>query len=126
MMKSQGRIITLCILTCLNAFSDTVYAFQSRLLKNDANRQGTQHQPAARLPEVSGVREETPLSNSRLARSVELPPVLKDMVQERREYELKLGKAMDTLRKDYPQLLTKKPGRSLDHLNAVGIRTSLT
>ena len=41
----------------------------------------------------------------------ELPPVLQEMVDERRNYELNLGKAMDTLRKDYPELLRKKPGK---------------
>ena len=41
---------------------------------------------------------------------VELPPVMKEMVNERREYELNLGKAMDTLRTDYPRLLTTLPG----------------
>jgi len=47
----------------------------------------------------------------------ELPPVLKEMVDERREYELNLGKAMDTLRKDYPELLRRKPDYSIYHEN---------
>lgn len=45
----------------------------------------------------------------------ELPPVLKEIVDERREYELNLGKAMDTLRKDYPELLRRKPDYSIYH-----------
>ena len=40
----------------------------------------------------------------------ELPPVLQNLVNERREYEMNLGKAMDTLRKDYPYMLQKLPG----------------
>lgn len=40
-----------------------------------------------------------------------LPPVLQDMIKERREFELNLGKAMDTLRKDYPVMLHKSPGK---------------
>lgn len=39
----------------------------------------------------------------------DLPPLLQDMVDERREFEMNLGKAMDTLRKDYPTILTKMP-----------------
>jgi len=38
-----------------------------------------------------------------------LPPVLQNMVDERRVFELNLGKAMDTLRKDYPKMLTREP-----------------
>ena len=40
----------------------------------------------------------------------DLPPVLQSLVDERREYELNLGKAMDTLRKDYPYMLQRTPG----------------
>merc|ERR1712127_151806 len=47
----------------------------------------------------------------------ELPPVLKEIVDERREYHLNLGKAMDTLRKDYPELLRRKPDYSIFHEN---------
>merc|ERR1712232_200627 len=49
--------------------------------------------------------------------SNELPPVLQDLVNERREYELNLGKAMDTLRKDYPEMLRRKPEYSIFHEN---------
>lgn len=45
------------------------------------------------------------------ATSTNLPPLLQDMVEERREFELNLGKAMDTLRKDYPDMLHKSPGK---------------
>jgi len=34
------------------------------------------------------------------------------IVDERREFELKLGKAVDTLKKDYPDMLTEAPGKS--------------
>merc|ERR1712232_791698 len=47
----------------------------------------------------------------------DLPPVLKEMVDERREYHLNLGKAMDTLRKDYPEILRRKPDYSIFHEN---------
>jgi len=42
--------------------------------------------------------------------TVELPPVLQDIVDERAEFQRNLGKAMDTLRKDYPEILRKAPG----------------
>lgn len=39
-----------------------------------------------------------------------LPPVLRDLVVERREYQINLGRALDTLRKDYETILTRQPG----------------
>lgn len=51
----------------------------------------------------------------------DLPPVLQQIVDERREYELNLGKAMDTLKKDYPVIIKNKPDFSIYHedLNVV-------
>lgn len=40
----------------------------------------------------------------------ELPPVLQQIADERQEFQLNLGKAMDTLRKDMPEILKKAPG----------------
>ncbi len=37
-------------------------------------------------------------------------PLEKNICEEQREFELKLGKALDTLRKDYPKILTEDPG----------------
>lgn len=42
--------------------------------------------------------------------TTELPPVLQDIVNERAEFQRNLGKAMDTLRKDYPEILHTAPG----------------
>jgi hypothetical protein len=41
---------------------------------------------------------------------VDLPPVLQQIADERREFQLNLGRAMDTLRSDMPDILVKKPG----------------
>ena len=42
--------------------------------------------------------------------TADLPPVLQQLVDERRVYEMNLGKAMDTLRHDYTVILTHTPG----------------
>jgi len=42
-----------------------------------------------------------------------LSPFLKDLVVERRGFELNLGKAMDVLRKDYPYMLRESPDFSI-------------
>ena len=38
-----------------------------------------------------------------------LPPLLQNMVTERRSFEINLGRAMDTLRRDYPDMLRREP-----------------
>jgi hypothetical protein len=45
--------------------------------------------------------------NEKLA---DLPPVLQSIADERREFQMNLGKAMDTLRKDMPYILKETPG----------------
>ena len=50
-------------------------------------------------------------SSSSLSSSVrDLPPVLQQITDERRNFQMNLGKAMDTLRKDMPYILKKSPG----------------
>jgi hypothetical protein len=41
-----------------------------------------------------------------------LPPVLQEITDERMEFRIKLGRAMDTLRRDMSDILTKSPGKS--------------
>lgn len=61
------------------------------------------------LEELSGVGQST----SRGSATADLPPLLQDMVTERREFEMNLGRAMDVLRKDYPHMLYKSPDFSI-------------
>lgn len=42
-------------------------------------------------------------------------PLLMSLTDEQREFELKLGKALDTLRNDYPDMLKKDPDYSIYH-----------
>lgn len=43
--------------------------------------------------------------------STALPPVIQSIADERREFQMNLGKAMDTLRKDMPYILKQAPGK---------------
>ena len=45
--------------------------------------------------------------------SSELPPVLQQITDERKNFQVNLGKAMDTLRKDMPYILKEAPGKSI-------------
>jgi hypothetical protein len=48
----------------------------------------------------------------------DLPPVLQQITDERRNFQRNLGKAMDTLRKDMPYILKRQPGTNLpSHLS---------
>ena len=40
----------------------------------------------------------------------DLPPVLRNIVDERAEFQMNLGRAMDILRKDYPSMMFQQPG----------------
>ena len=64
------------------------------------------------LLSATDVEESTGTSSTSTS---ELPPVLQDIVDERREFEINLGRAMDTLRKDYPHLLYRAPDFSIYH-----------
>lgn len=62
-------------------------------------------------PEMSALS----MSQSTNTGTAELPPLLQKMADERREYEMNLGKAMDVLRRDYPEMLRKMPDMSIYH-----------
>ena len=40
-----------------------------------------------------------------------MPPVIQQIADEQRQYQVNLGKAMDVLRRDMQDILTKKPGK---------------
>jgi hypothetical protein len=67
-------------------------------------------------PKRAGKNKQEPSSSSSSPRVVvsaeqgNLPPVLQDIANDRMEFQRKLGKAMDTLRRDMQDILTKTPG----------------
>lgn len=42
-----------------------------------------------------------------------MPPVIQQIANEQRQYQVNVGKAMDVLRRDMQDILTKKPGKSV-------------
>jgi hypothetical protein len=42
---------------------------------------------------------------------MDLPPVIQQIANDQREFQMNLGKAMDTLRKDMPYILKESPGK---------------
>mmetsp|Transcript_30807 Transcript_30807/g.47202 ORF Transcript_30807/g.47202 Transcript_30807/m.47202 type:complete len:268 (+) Transcript_30807:103-906(+) len=60
-----------------------------------------------------GVFESTSVEDDTITKSTTLPPVIQHIANEVSEFELNLGKAMDTIRKDYPNLLKESPDYSI-------------
>ena len=46
----------------------------------------------------------------------DLPLVIQQIADERQEFNMNLGKAMDTLRTDMPEILRKTPGTFLSYI----------
>lgn len=61
---------------------------------------------------VSSLSEEEEKTSSKDSAPipVPLPPVMQHIADERREFQMNLGRAMDTLRRDMPLILQQKPG----------------
>jgi hypothetical protein len=96
----MNKILSLAVVT---TFLQLVGAFQANnmnLGRIQTNLKSTVFDDAISAEETTGSRS--------------LPPLLKNMADERREFEVNLGKAMDTLRKDYPSMLHKQPGKRKD------------
>jgi len=62
----------------------------------------------------SSVLEDAPLSDiSESKTTQDLPQLIKSIADERQEFDMNLGKAIDVLRKDYPQMLDTTPDFSI-------------
>ena len=55
--------------------------------------------------------ERTSTANTKNDNNNNLSPFLQEMVDEQRELQMNVGKALDTLRKDYPDFLKRAPGK---------------
>lgn len=104
-----NRLLTVLVLLALVLISD---AFQVPATpKKHVIAGSTTNVRSSVLEELSAVGERTSAGSN----TVDLPPLLQDMVNERRNFELNLGRAMDVLRKDYPYMLYKTPDFSIYH-----------
>ena len=90
---------------CLLLLAIPCLAFQQASPVSSVRRRRHDVAFIARLSAAAAIQE--PPASSTVS---ELPPVLQDIVNERAEFQRNLGKAMDTLRKDYPEILRKAPG----------------
>ena len=59
--------------------------------------------------------EDTSNSDDSLISTVPLGETLGEIVDQQREFEINLGRAVDTLKRDYPKLLTHDPEWNIYH-----------
>lgn len=115
MMKvCQQRSRSEVVFTLFVAFLSVISAFQTSQKTSSLNIKNTGTISKSLLPLHGSSLKESPTKNiPGISSPSDLPPVLQDIVDTRREYELNLGKAMDTLKKDYPHMLKKTPDFSI-------------
>lgn len=104
---------SIATLFCLLSSLNHACAFQVNGGRNDVTAQFSKTTSTSLHASVK--LEEPPTPAKPADETTELPPLLQKMVDERREYELNLGKAMDTLRSNYPYMLKRKPDFSIYH-----------
>lgn len=69
------------------------------------------------LPSSIEVIKKEVISEEDSSMTTEVPPVLHQIIEERKKFQINLGKAMDTLRKDMPYILKETPDYSIYHEN---------
>ncbi len=101
MMMSMNSLVTPLLVSCLLLLPSTIDAFQF------ANERGS---PMASKGITSHERDESTSVTKFPSIGTNLPPVIQQIANERAEFQINLGRAMDTLRKDMPYILSQTPG----------------
>ena len=102
MMMSMNSIVSPLLVSCLLLLS-TIDAFQV------ANERSS---PMASTGITSSHHHDESTTSATKFPSIgtNLPPVIQQIANERAEFQINLGRAMDTLRKDMPYILSQTPG----------------
>lgn len=82
--------------------------------KQEEKRQQKQKQQKATN---NNNNEDTSNGDSLISSTAPLGETLGEMVDQQREFEINLGRAVDTLKRDYPKLLTHDPEWNIYHAN---------
>jgi hypothetical protein len=106
-MMAHRLLSSLLLLPCL-----TVCAFQGHGVAAVSRKRPVSFLQANPLESIltESLSAELESPSSTGSNVVDLPPVLQQIADERREFQLNLGRAMDTLRSDMPDILWTKPG----------------
>ena len=106
--SNQGM---LCVLLLLSSFLSSACGFSAHRSLQISTRGKSFTRSSAHpllVEEDSSIETETsrPLTQG----NGDLPTVIQQIADERQEFNMNLGKAMDTLRKDMPDILRSPPG----------------
>lgn len=98
----------LCALLLLSIFLSTACGFSTRQPSLSIKRRTIIRRAQTLLPieEETEITAENPLTQV----NGDLPTVIQQIADERQDFNVNLGKAMDTLRKDMPEILRSAPG----------------
>jgi hypothetical protein len=104
----MNSIVSSLLVSCLLVLSSTIDAFQV------ANERSS---PMASTGITSSHHHDESTTTSATTKfpsiGTNLPPVIQQIANERAEFQINLGRAMDTLRKDMPYILSRTPGTYL-------------
>jgi hypothetical protein len=106
-MMARLLLSSLLLLPCLSVSGFQGHGAISRKIPVTFLQQASSVvEESVRISESPSIESLSPLRSN----VADLPPVLQQIADERREFQLNLGRAMDTLRSDMPDILVKKPG----------------
>jgi len=110
-MKSSFSLSMMFILFLLFITMTTVQGFMAPINSKIKGEHSFHH---AGLALGSSVVEDAPASETSEAKTtLELPTLIQSIADERREFDMNLGKAIDTLRTNYPHMLDTTPDFSI-------------
>lgn len=96
-------VLLICCSQC-SAFAPT--SLEAAVAKPKAQKDCVEVLPSEKVSSHEEEEETTTRS---------LPPVIQQIADERREFQMNLGRAMDTLRRDMPEILRRQPDYSIYH-----------
>ena len=111
-LQTVGLLSALVLLPCVAA-NGNACAFQqvyTGSFSRTGTATGTRRLDTGFSLRSSLMEDATETETARTPTLSELPPILQDIVDERNEFRLNLGRAMDVLKQDYPEILRKTPG----------------
>lgn len=91
----------------------------SELMMTTDNKQEEKRQQKQKQQKATNNNnnENTSNGDSLISSTAPLGETLGEMVDQQREFEINLGRAVDTLKRDYPKLLTHDPEWNIYHAN---------
>lgn len=114
MVPSQQRLVfALLVLQCFLSVTTSAFSINRAAQSSIIRRRSSRAALPSRVEEDSSI--DISPQDTLTQENGGLPTVLQLIVDERLEFNMNLGKAMDTLRKDIPEILRSSPDYSIYH-----------